>query len=509
MRFAVLSSCLILTLSSTALARTWHIIPDGTGDAPTIQAGIDSAAAEDVVELANGTFVGEGNRDIDFLGKAITVRSASAEPDLCIIDCQASMEDLHRGFVFQTGEGSDSRLEGITVTNGFVANEDDPCPDGSGGGIMVTNNSSPTIDRMILLNNTAMYGGGMFSWYGSSPVITNCQFLGNTAETESCWGIGGGLYCCRTESNISDCVFRDNHAGKYGGGLVLQACEIPITVTRCEFYDNWARLGGGGFETYHCDPACELVQCTFARNTTPSNGGGVMVYDSLCILRNCTLVENAGSHWGGGVSASGAGAQVEIQNTIIAFGTQGSAVGCNETDDVTLSCCNLYGNSGGDWYDCAGGLGYMGNISEDPLFCGDNNPEAPFTLRSDSPCAVFSYPCWLIGAWPVGCEPTSEIEPSPAAGSAFVLHPACPNPFNPMTVIQYDLPRSVPVSLRVYDMSGRLVRTILSDEVVQAGRHDTVWNGQDEAGQAVAAGVYFFSLEAGPFFETRRMTLLK
>jgi hypothetical protein len=78
------------------LAHTWHILPDGAGSAPAIQAGIDSSADGDTVLLANGTFSGSGNRNIRYRGKAVVVRSESGNPALCIVDCAG----LSRGFIF-------------------------------------------------------------------------------------------------------------------------------------------------------------------------------------------------------------------------------------------------------------------------------------------------------------------------------------------------------------------------------------------------------------------------
>jgi len=102
-----------LLVPTNGLARTWHVTPGGTGEAPTIQAGIDSAAAADTVLLSDDVFTGDGNRDIDFKGKAITVRSESGDPTLCIIDCEGTSGDHHWGFKFTTDEGSTSVLEGV------------------------------------------------------------------------------------------------------------------------------------------------------------------------------------------------------------------------------------------------------------------------------------------------------------------------------------------------------------------------------------------------------------
>ncbi len=88
-----------------APARVITVAADGSGDYATIQAAIMAARDGDVVELGEGTFMGEGNRDVDFLGKRIILRSRADDPDRCVIDCQGSYEDPHAAFLLQSGEG--------------------------------------------------------------------------------------------------------------------------------------------------------------------------------------------------------------------------------------------------------------------------------------------------------------------------------------------------------------------------------------------------------------------
>jgi hypothetical protein len=83
-----------------------------------------------------------------------------------------------------------------------------------------------------------------------------------------------------------------------------------------------------------------------------------------------------------------------------------------------------------------------------------------------------------------------------------------PNPFNPTTVISFGLSAGGSVSLRVYDVSGGLVR-VLVDGRRPAGHHEAHWDSRDETGAVVASGVYFYRLEAGDYLETRKMVLLK
>jgi len=92
--------------------------------------------------------------------------------------------------------------------------------------------------------------------------------------------------------------------------------------------------------------------------------------------------------------------------------------------------------------------------------------------------------------------------------SSFELTQNYPNPFNPETMISFQLPQSSIVSLRIYDITGRLVRT-LADGYWRAGYHGSIWDTRDNLGNEVAGGIYFYSLVAGEFRATRRMVLLR
>lgn len=92
--------------------------------------------------------------------------------------------------------------------------------------------------------------------------------------------------------------------------------------------------------------------------------------------------------------------------------------------------------------------------------------------------------------------------------NTFALHPAFPNPFNPITHIRYDLPEAGFVDLRVYDLAGREVRT-LARGFDHAGEKSVVWNAKDNHGRSVSAGVYIYRLETAGQFESQKMILLK
>jgi len=102
--------------------------------------------------------------------------------------------------------------------------------------------------------------------------------------------------------------------------------------------------------------------------------------------------------------------------------------------------------------------------------------------------------------------PTNVDElPSPLI---FELAQNYPNPFNPVTEINFALPSESPVKLSVYDVSGRLVNTLVDDSR-PGGRHKVLWNGRDNRGNRVASGIYFYQLDAGANSAKKKMVLLK
>jgi hypothetical protein len=90
----------------------------------------------------------------------------------------------------------------------------------------------------------------------------------------------------------------------------------------------------------------------------------------------------------------------------------------------------------------------------------------------------------------------------------FHLFPNFPNPFNPSTTIRYSIVEPVNVSLKIYDVLGREIRTLIN-EVKTAGTYNSIWNGYDNSGNRVSSGIYFYRMEAGIFVDTRKMILLK
>lgn len=90
----------------------------------------------------------------------------------------------------------------------------------------------------------------------------------------------------------------------------------------------------------------------------------------------------------------------------------------------------------------------------------------------------------------------------------YALHANYPNPFNPMTVVAYQVPEAIQVRLDIFNVLGQRVYTLVNAEQVP-GRYEVVWNGRDDTRQAMASGVYLYRMQAGTFVETRTMLLVK
>ena len=142
-----------------------------------------------------------------FLGKAITVRSASGDPDTCIVDC----EDSSNGFYFVDDEGADSVLEGLTIANGHFYED--------------------------------IYSGAGVCIWESSPTLNNCTIRGSSIGGTS---IGAGVICIRSSAVLNNCRIIDNVAGFEGGGVAFH--DSNATLMYCTISGNTAGQAGGGVD---------------------------------------------------------------------------------------------------------------------------------------------------------------------------------------------------------------------------------------------------------------------
>ena len=109
-------------------------------------------------------------------------------------------------------------------------------------------------------------------------------------------------------------------------------------------------------------------------------------------------------------------------------------------------------------------------------------------------------------------EPVSAIllsvDPLSLIPEVFALHQNYPNPFNPTTKIRFDLPKNEFVSINIYDVMGRKIKSLVNINQ-EAGYRSIIWNGTNDFGQSVSVGMYIYTIQAGKFRQTRKMVILK
>jgi predicted outer membrane repeat protein len=529
-----------------AAPRAWFVNPDGSGDAPTIRAAIDSASSGDTVRVAPGVYA---EHDIP-LKWGVSLVGDTIDPSVVRIDGQGEGRILSGNFV-----GWTTKLLGFTVMGG-EANH--------GGGIHL-HRASPTIFACVLEGNSADRGGGIYMEARSKPVFRDVALVGNSADST-----GGGVRCDASYPRITDCRFEGN-VSVLGGGFYARACTSSV-ISRCEFKGNTATLSGSGLLLYvsigtdvdsctfrdnvasgrgggvYCSEApavfrdcviadntahdgggayllesdAEVIRCLFVRNLAFSNGGAFHSQRSFPTLSNCTLSHNRADGQGGGVY--GRGSEPLLENSIVSFSAQGAAVVCMEDSKAALRCSDVFGNVGGDWIGCIGEQAHIeGNFERDPLFCDPDS--GVFRLDVASPCLPGNHPdgaaCGLIGilgagcmgdhpveeAWEGGGDHTSRAETVMAGerGGNEELHfDLFPNPMQRSLSLRPSRPVSGPTSVRIFDVRGRLIRDLETRDPSES----LTWEGRDRFGRQVPPGVYFLRLTNGATREIKRIMLV-
>ncbi len=341
-------------------------------DRPTIQAAIDSALPEDEIIVAPGIYW----ETVDFLGKAITLRSSNG-PLVTVIDGSQSNGSV---VYCVSGEGPQTIIQGFTVTGGNVSEV---------GGGMLNIDSSPTVIDMIFNGNSAGdRGGGMYN-RNANPFVIDSLFEGNTADA-----MGGGMFNLESSPTIirsrftantsnkgagmrnyidshptvTDSIFSYNHAGEEGGGMDNRKNSNPV-VTRTIFIGNTAQSGGGAIHNYVGRAIATgnpvFIHDLIIGNFAPS-GAGMRNNDPSPIIINTIIGDNDGS----GISSRRGSAPVII-NSIVWGNTGGSLTGATAAMAIVSSS------------DIEGGSPGVGNVDVDPLFV---NPAAnDYHLAANSP----------------------------------------------------------------------------------------------------------------------------
>ena len=334
---------------------------DGTIEHPfdAIQQAIETAVSGDTVVVLRGTYTGDGNRDLDLQGKAITLRSEDPnDPNLVTIDCGGTAKELHRGFEFHSYETPSSVLDGLTVTGGYHE---------QGGAIYCGDGARPTVTNCTFRANSALFGGGIFN--NSSPQIINCTFSANAADG------GGAIYNDGSASECNpvliDCVFYGNSASHNGGAMYNLGRRATPALTGCSFIDNSVSAGGGGAMRNNLGGSPALTNCLLRGNSAATFGGAIRNSNGgNTKLTNCTLSANSATNGNAFASTpddGGSQALCVLQVVNCLFRDGGDEIFNDDNSVINVTYSNIQdGSPRGPWPG-------QGNIDGDPHFADPDN----------------------------------------------------------------------------------------------------------------------------------------
>jgi hypothetical protein len=387
------------------------VVPD---DFAKIQDALDVAGDGDVIEVKPGTYRGQGNRDLDCGGKAVTLRSA-AGPQTTTIDCEGA-DGGHRAFYFHRGEGANTTISGFTIRGGRIFGADvppdplhwTPSPSYPIGGGIYCEFSSPSIDDCIIRDCGAELGGGI-GGVGADPTIMNCtieQCIAGGVGTTKSGGRGAAIgFIGSSNATITKCIVRNNsgYSGSLGGGLYLW--QSAAIVAGCTFSGNSAQtsIRGGGAYCGGLTTDITFQNCIFSKNQ--ADAGAALLAEQSCRVSviNCTVAGNTVKS-SSSAAVSSSSADISLTSSILYGNTGKALVIVDSVSKLPVTYC-----------DVEGGYAGTGNIKSDPLFAnlagedyhlkstnGRYDPQNRrwVTDTQDSPCIDAGDPAVSVGEEP-------------------------------------------------------------------------------------------------------------
>jgi parallel beta-helix repeat protein len=412
------------------------------------------------------------------------------------------------------GGGIDVQLSDVLLLSNQITHNKVSGAHPGAAGVRLLNSTGPSMakDNIISFNSSHnlsgdLWGGGGLVIYGTVGLtIRENQFEGNESAE------GSGIAAYSTQGTvISGNAFLNNHC--YIGGGVYEEQTVGSIISGNRITRNSADYYGGGIMITECSP--DVHNNIIDKNKATFNGGGIYVGDqnSEPQIINNTIVADTAGLYGGGICSNLV--SPVVMNTIL-----WANVAPNGSQIYTIG-----GNTQVVYCDVQGDWPGTGNIDEDPLLEADS-------LTNASPCIGAGIDVYDFGGgivcnsppedingrarpYPAGSDPDmgaweskqgpGGIEPQPVAGipKSYTLFQNYPNPFNPTTNIGFAIADGGFVSLKVYDITGREVATLVSTNLTM-GSYKYTWDAK-----GVASGVYFYKLEADNIILTRKMILIR
>jgi hypothetical protein len=353
---------------------------------------------------------------------------------------------------------------------------------------------------MVVQENYGFSGGGIYIKNSSFPVLQNVTIENNDAK----YGDGGGIYLNRKSCATIDNSSVKNNTALYGGGGIFFTDGSSALMTGVFIGANKAKTGAGLYCYNHCYP----------------------------VILNCSIGGNIASQSGGGIFCGFSGG-LEVANSIL-WGDTPEEVYMSTAMEANFIAAAFTDIQGGESAIKTNGNGSVfwlgGNLDSDPRFFDPG--QGDLRIGPKSPCidAGIQDTFFVYGTSDTILIPQRKFfETKPDIGAfesnysevdgedSRVTTPESalkwqlsnfPNPFNPLTQVSFVLPQDCSVSIKIYDLSGSLVSTLINREL-KSGFHTVVWNGKNYNGESVASGVYMCIMNAVTHSERMKIVLIK
>jgi hypothetical protein len=421
-------------------------------------------------------------------------------------------------------------------------------------------------NNTVTANSSTAYGGGMFI-LSNAILKTNsisdnaCTGLENSIQTA-----GGGIYCIAAQGLSPREIIMENNTITYNSvhsycnapgaliphsaGISIGFCNGKMSHNEVSYNEIWdyTNLGAGGIgvgvgespESFIIDSNI-IRENSFKQSTGNSFGGGMQVFGGtgfISIMNN--IIEENNATYGGGMAIYNTNTAQIVNNTIINNrATYGGGISVHDAIGYVMNCI-VWGNQATTdagihvefgsiqvaYCDVQGDSSGTGNINADPLFA-----DALFHLSNHSPCLGKGTASFDFGGGMICYCPATDIadssrpnppESNPDMGAyesplptevmnlpvteipqSYFLAQNYPNPFNPTTTIEFALLKSAFVTLKVYNLLGEEVATLVAEQRT-AGINKLNWDAS-----GLASGVYLYRLEVGKFVQTNKLILLR
>jgi len=405
----------------------------------------------------------------------------------------------------------------------------------SSGGAIHADNSTVTLTGVTLDSNaSSLFGGAITAQNGGSLSISLSDITGNSGI------LGGIIYATATSTTLLNNLVTGN-TGTNSGVYITGAGG---SIHHNTLHGNNAGAGSAlFFQTTTSDVRNNIVSGTTGNGVGCSGGGALFEYN--------LVYNSSASDYSGCVAGTGSlGADPLYANAVggdfhLAIHSPGIDAGDPASSDPDGGRTDMGRYAGTGWGDqparpagaAANPAGANVELYWDPspepdvsyyaVYCDTLSGFVPgagnlFTTTTDTLLSVTTptdTTWYLVNAvdasgYAGGYSVEITSLPDPASNvvdpraMAFTLDQNVPNPFNPTTTIRFSLATPEHVTLNIYDVAGRRVRTLVNTSQ-SAGPHAVTWNGINDRGATVSSGIYFYRLQAGSFAETHKMVLLK